>query len=96
MNGDKPVYRIFTKKATSSISWHMQLMALEPLTRKEHAAKAKVIISTHFNSKQQVLLPFVLSHYVSVGVEELDQAKLTPLLRLKYHGSISDAVADLG
>ena len=30
------------------------------------------------------------------GVEELDQGKLTPLLRLKYHGSISDAVADLG
>jgi type I restriction enzyme R subunit len=26
----------------------------------------------------------------------LDQAKLTPLLKLKYHNSISDAVADLG
>jgi type I restriction enzyme R subunit len=30
-----------------------------------------------------------------VGVEELDQQKLTPLLRLKY-GAIQDAVADLG
>jgi type I restriction enzyme R subunit len=29
-------------------------------------------------------------------VEELDQNKLTPLLRLKYHDSIADAVADLG
>jgi type I restriction enzyme R subunit len=29
-------------------------------------------------------------------VDELDQAKLTPLLRLKYHDSIADAVADLG
>ena len=38
----------------------------------------------------------MLSHYVSVGVEELDQEKLTPLLRLKYHDSIADAVADLG
>ena len=38
----------------------------------------------------------MLSHYVSEGVDELDQAKLTPLLRLKYHNSISDAVADLG
>ncbi len=38
----------------------------------------------------------MLSHYVSVGVEELDQNKLTPLLRLKYHDSIADAVADLG
>jgi type I restriction enzyme R subunit len=70
--------------------------ALAPLSREERAAKAKVEISTHFNSKQQVFLDFVLSHYVSVGVEELDQDKLTPLLRLKYHNSIADAVADLG
>jgi type I restriction enzyme R subunit len=70
--------------------------ALPPLTREERAATAKVIISTHFNSKQQIFLSFVLSHYVTVGVEELDQGKLTPLLQLKYHGSISDAVADLG
>ena len=54
------------------------------------------IISTHFNTKRQVFLDFVLSHYVTTGVEELDQAKLTPLLRLKYHDSIADAVADLG
>ena len=33
---------------------------------------------------------------VSVGVEELDSAKLKPLLCLKYHDSIADAVADLG
>jgi type I restriction enzyme R subunit len=33
---------------------------------------------------------------VSSGVDELDQEKLTPLLRLKYHNSIADAVADLG
>ena len=70
--------------------------ALPPLTREQRAAKAKVVISTHFNSKQQVFLDFVLSHYVSVGVQELDQEKLTPLLRLKYHDSIADAVADLG
>ncbi|PIR17236.1 MAG: restriction endonuclease subunit R [Deltaproteobacteria bacterium CG11_big_fil_rev_8_21_14_0_20_49_13] len=70
--------------------------ALPTVTREERAVKAKVAISTHFNSKQRVFLDFVLSHYVSVGVEELDQEKLTPLLRLKYHDSISDAVADLG
>jgi len=70
--------------------------ALPTLSREERAAKAKVEISTHFNSKQQVFLDFVLSHYVSVGVEELDQDKLTPLLKLKYHDSIQDAVADLG
>jgi len=55
-----------------------------------------VIISTHFNTKQQVFLDFVLSQYVKVGVEELDKEKLTPLLRLKYHDSLVDAVADLG
>ena len=38
----------------------------------------------------------MLSHYVRGGVEELDQEKLPPLLRLKYHDSIADAVADLG
>jgi type I restriction enzyme R subunit len=70
--------------------------AMPPLTREERATKAKVIISTHFNTKQQVFLDFVLSHYVSVGVEELDQEKLALFLRLKYHDSISDAVADLG
>jgi type I restriction enzyme R subunit len=70
--------------------------ALPPLSREERAAKAKVEISTHFNSKQQVFLDFVLSHYVSVGVEELEAAKLSPLLKLKYHDSLSDAVADLG
>ena len=69
---------------------------LPPLTREERATTAKVVISTHFNTKQQVFLDFVLSHYVSVGVDELDQEKLTPLLRLKYHNSIADAVADLG
>ncbi len=70
--------------------------ALAPLTREERAAKAKVVISTHFNTKQRVFLDFVLQHYVSVGVDELDQEKLMPLLRLKYHDSIADAVADLG
>lgn len=42
------------------------------------------------------LLDFVLSDYVSEGVEELAMEKLTPLLRMKYHDAIADAVADLG
>ena len=70
--------------------------AMPPQTREERADRAKVIIDTRFNSNQQVFLDFVLSHYVNVGVDELDQEKLTPLLRLKYHNSIADAVADLG
>ena len=70
--------------------------AMPPLTREDRASKAKVEISTHFNSKQQVFLDFVLSHYVAEGVQELASEKLTPLLRLKYRDSISDAVEDLG
>jgi len=70
--------------------------AMPPLRREERAARAKVVIDTRFNTNQRAFLDFVLSHYVSVGVDELDQEKLTPLLHLKYHGSIADAVADLG
>ena len=44
----------------------------------------------------ELFLDFVLSHYVRVGVEELEQEKLTPLLLLKYDNSIADALADLG
>jgi type I restriction enzyme, R subunit len=51
---------------------------------------------TAFNGKQQTFLDFVLAHCVSQGVHELDQEKLTPLLRLKYNDSPADAVADLG
>ena len=70
--------------------------AMPPLTREERAAQAKVAISTPFQQQAAGFLDFVLAHYVSVGVDELDQEKLTPLLRLKYPHSIADAVADLG
>ena len=70
--------------------------ALPTLSREERATHAKVAISTHFNSKQQAFLDFVLSQYVTVGVHELDKEKLAPLLRLKYHDAIADAIADLG
>jgi len=70
--------------------------ALPPVTRVDRATNARAFINSKFNTKQQAFLDFVLSHYVTVGVEELDQNKLTPLLRLKYHNSIADAVADLG
>jgi type I restriction enzyme R subunit len=69
--------------------------ARAPITREERAMRAKVSISTHFGTKQKVFLDFVLSHYVSIGVEELGQEKLTPLLKLKY-SAISDAIDDLG
>ena len=70
--------------------------ALPPLTREARAASAKGVMGIHFNPKQRVFLDFVLGHYVSVGVDELAQEKLTPLLLLKYRNSLADAVADLG
>jgi type I restriction enzyme R subunit len=70
--------------------------ALPTLTREERATRAKVRIRAQFSNKQQTFLDFVLAHYVTEGVHELDQEKLTPLLRLKYNDSLADAVADLG
>jgi len=70
--------------------------ALPPLSREQRATSARPAIRTQFSTKQQAFLDFVLAHYVSIGVDELDPAKLTPLLRLKYHDSIADAMADLG
>ncbi|GDY08473.1 type I restriction endonuclease subunit R [Planctomycetia bacterium] len=69
--------------------------ALTPLTREERATRAKLEINTHFDSKQQAFLNFVLAQYVKVGVHELDQEKLSPLLKLKYN-ALADAMADLG
>ncbi len=74
------------RRATCSTCWRMSPMPYRRCTREERAAQAQESRSApHFNSKQQAFLDFVLSHYVRVGVEELDQEKLTPLLRLKYH-----------
>lgn len=70
--------------------------AMAPLTREVRAANARVYINSEFTTKQRLFLDFVLSHYVSVGVEELDMDNLTPLLRLKHHNSLADAVADMG
>ena len=69
--------------------------AMPPVTRAVRADHARVHINSRFNAKQQTFLEFVLPHYVTEGVEELEQSKLNPLLRLKY-GAIQDAVADLG
>jgi type I restriction enzyme R subunit len=70
--------------------------ALQPISREERAGVAHKEIHQHFGDKQQAFLDFVLAHYVQEGVDELEQEKLTKLLRLKYHDSIPDAVTDLG
>ena len=70
--------------------------AMQPISREERAVTARGEIHEHFSNKQEAFLDFVLAHYVKEGVDELEQEKLTKLLRLKYHDSIPDAVADLG
>ena len=70
--------------------------AMAPLTREQRSQQAMAKISEHFNPKEKVFLDFVLAHYVAEGVDELDQSKLSPLLKLKYHDSIDDAIKDLG
>lgn len=67
-----------------------------PLTREQRAERAQAVIGTQFSDKQLAFLTFVLAHYVTSGVDELDEAKLGPLLKLKYNNSIADAFADLG
>ena len=53
-----------------------------PVLREERADHARVYINSTFNAEQRAFLDFVLSHYMTVGVEAFDQQKLTPLLRL--------------
>ena len=70
--------------------------AAAPETRAKRANQARSEAHQQFNDRQQAFIDFVLAQYVRQGVDELDADKLTPLLRLKYHNAISDAVADLG
>lgn len=73
----------------SYVAYHKDLVPR--LTRAE---KAKIHLMD-YDAQQQEFLNFVLEQYVRDGVEELDDAKLSPLLLLKYN-SISDAKRALG
>jgi type I restriction enzyme R subunit len=69
---------------------------MPPITREARAACARQSLDAQFTDRQRAFLEFVLQHYVSVGVEELDVGKLSPLLRLRYHDSLQDAFDQLG
>ncbi len=68
--------------------------------RRSPARNARIKQKSRFNRRSttgnKLFLDFVLSHYVSEGVQELDREKLTPLLKLKYRNAISDAITDVG
>ena len=65
-----------------------------PIERMQRAERAKIYLK-NYNSNQQSFLNFVLQQYVNSGVEELDEAKLTPILQLKYK-ALDDAKKELG
>jgi type I restriction enzyme R subunit len=69
--------------------------AHKPITRQERVRKHQHLIFSRYTGKQQEFLDFVLNHYITAGVGELDQGKLPKLLELKYH-TINDAIANLG
>ena len=56
---------------------------------------SRATILALLNDKQKEFIDFVLSKYVEVGVEELDQEKLPVLLTNKYQ-SLDDAIQILG
>lgn len=66
----------------------------KPLERSTRAEYAKLHFM-NYDARQQAFLDFVLKQYVNSGVEELDNAKLKPLLELKYK-AIDDAKRELG
>jgi type I restriction enzyme R subunit len=70
--------------------------ALPPVTRAARATAAQSRMHDQFDYRQQQFIQFVLGQYVNEGVGELDLEKLSPLLRLRYHDAIQDAVTDLG
>jgi type I restriction enzyme R subunit len=69
--------------------------AKPPVTREERVETRKPGILSHYEEHLQAFLDFVLAQYVSHGVSELDDAKLTTLLQLKYSDT-GDAIEFLG
>ena len=69
--------------------------ASSPVTREARAEAARIAAVDEFNNKQQAFIDFVLAQYIKQGVDELDQEKLSTLLRLKYK-ALDDAFVELG
>ncbi len=69
--------------------------AIKPISREERVAKAQTNIFKSLEHNQKEFLEFVLSKYIEIGIEELDQEKLPALLKIKYQ-AIHDATEVLG
>ena len=93
----------YLREAARTLLFDGRLIICEAVSRLPEDAEVRSRLArwgfhtdSEFNDKQRAFLAFILAHYVSEGVEELEQKKLTPLLKLKYHDSLPDALADLG
>jgi type I restriction enzyme R subunit len=64
-------------------------------TRAKRATDARKRVAVQFSDRTRDFIDFVLDHYVTEGVEELDPLKLPQLLVLKY-GGIPDALKEIG
>jgi len=64
-------------------------------TREKRATGARKRVAFQFSDRTRDFINFVLDHYVTEGVEELDPLKLPQLLALKY-GGIPDALKEIG
>ena len=67
----------------------------KPISRQDRVDFSKTIILEHLENNQKEFIEFVLNKYIEVGVEELDQDKLSILLTNKYN-SLEDAKNILG
>ena len=69
--------------------------ASDPISREERVNNHKPLIFKHYADPQQQFLAFVLEHYITEGVDELQIEKLPILLESKYQ-SVRDAMIELG
>lgn len=69
--------------------------AREPVSRAERALESRISLAEQMDVKQLEFVDFVLAHYVTTGVEVLNDDQLPGLLELKYR-SISEGVEALG
>lgn len=70
--------------------------AAEPVARTQRADAARAAIADKFSDKQRAFVDFVLAQYVSQGVDELGEERLSPLLKLRYRNALKDAFTELG
>lgn len=68
--------------------------AVKPITREDRVNRSEHSILSGLNSDYSEFIKFVLSNYITSGVNELDEDKLPHLLELKY-SSIMDGVEKL-